>query len=289
MEYICTLFPSHIREELEKIKNQPIEEIRMKLNHPVFVYLRDEENILYHNGALIKVTGEDISYILRCATGNSLYAYSEDILNGFITVKGGHRIGVSGRMVYDNKKPLSVRDINGLNIRVSGKNKPVGSKAFDFIYSDGVLKNTLIISPPKCGKTTLLRDLVRLISDMKKERAVLIDERDELASAFEGEASCDVGKRTLVLSGYSKKDGFSHGIRGLSPTVIACDEIGDKADYQVVFDGIKKGVKIIATLHGEEKFLDKYPETCLFEKIITLDKSFTPHFYEWSGGKICEL
>ncbi len=289
MENICKVFPSYIKEEVLRFKKNEVEEIRIKINSPVFLYAKDGEHVLCHNGMVVIATKEDIDYILRSATGNSLYAYSEDIKNGFITVKGGHRIGVSGRMVYDNKSTLAVKDISGLNIRISGRGKKVGNSVIDFVYKDGCLKNTLIVSPPKCGKTTLLRDLIRIASDVKKERVVLIDERDELASSHDGICSCDVGKRTLVLSGYSKRDGFSHGIRGLSPTLIACDEIGGKEDREILFDGIKKGVRIIATLHGEAEFLNKYPETQLFERIIVLDKDFSPSFFERRGGVFYEL
>ena len=289
MENILKLLPSHIREELKKLAFESIEEIRLKINSPVFVYTRHGEHILFKNGKTITALKEDIDCILRCATGNSLYAYSEDIKNGFITVKGGHRIGISGRMIYDNKTVLAIRDINGLNIRISGKEKRISGNVISFVYNDNVLKNTLIVAPPKCGKTTLLRDIVRAMSDEKKERVVLIDERDELASVYEGINGCDVGKRTLVLSGYGKKEGFSHGIRGLSPTVIACDEIGGREDIEILLEGIKRGVKIIATLHGEIEFLNEYKEAELFGRIIALDENFTPFFFEKKGGSFCEL
>ncbi len=289
MENICKLFPSHIREELMKITFESIEEIRIKINSPVFVYTRAGEHILYRNGTMLLILKDDIDYILRCATGNSLYAYSEDIKNGFITIKGGHRIGISGRIVYDNKTILAVKDISGLNIRVSGKEKRVATNVISFVYKDNILKNTLIVSPPGCGKTTLLRDLIRIVSDERKERVVLIDERDELASVYEGVCGCDVGKRTLVLSGYGKKEGFSHGIRGLSPTVIACDEIGGNEDLEILFEGIKKGVRIIATLHGEREFLNEYKEAELFSRVIVLDKNFRPYFFEKRGGSFYEL
>ncbi|MBE7020998.1 MAG: stage III sporulation protein AA [Ruminococcaceae bacterium] len=289
MKYVSTLFPPYIKCALEEYENKNVEEIRLCAGSPFFIYADGREHILYSGAAMVTVSMEDIDFILKRATGNSLYAYGEDIKNGFITVRGGHRIGITGRAVYEKNKILAIRDISGINIRIAGIIPEDISYPADFLYKNGELKNTLIVSPPKCGKTTLLREIVRIASDRGRERVVLIDERDELASVYEGVSHYDVGKRTLVLSGYGKREGFSHAIRGLSPTLIACDEIGGEEDRKVITEGIKRGVKIIATLHGEAQSLKNYKEAELFERFILLDKSFTPSFYEKRGDDIYEL
>ena len=158
----------------------------------------------------------------------------------------------------------------------------------EFLNKD--IENTLIISPPKCGKTTLLRDLTRFLSNNKNVKIALIDERDEIASSYMGRDYNDVGKRTFVLSGYLKEEGFSHAVRSLSPDIIICDEIGDKEDFNIISYALLRGVKIIATLHGEGilKIKDKN-EFNDFKNIIVLNKNFEFKLYKFTDGEYIEL
>ena len=151
------------------------------------------------------------------------------------------------------------------------------TKKFSFNkYVTSLIKNTLIISPPGEGKTTLVRDITRNLSKEKNIKIAVIDERDEIASVYMGKAQNYVGIRTFVMSGYNKKDGFEQSIRSLSPTVIVCDEIGGKEDVNAVKNAVNKGVKVITTIHGysvsdiEKKEEYKDLLNC-FECVITIE------------------
>lgn len=290
MESIYNIMPLRIKEGLYRIDNVLIEEIRIKANAPVFVYSKNQEFYLFYNNEVIYTSIDDIAEILKRATKNSVYAYLEDIKNGYITIDNGHRIGICGRAVYENDKLINIKEISSLNIRCANELTGVGQKIFENIFDGSDLKNTLIISPPKCGKTTVLRDITRLMSGVKNMRIVLIDERDEIAASFMGASTVDVGDRTFVLSGYLKKEGFSHAVRSLSPTVVICDEIGDDKDVSLIQSVLVRGVKIVASIHGSsvEEVLNKNKFNC-FERIIVLNKNFQSKIYSLKNGEYYEL
>lgn len=287
---ILDVMPLNISKAIEKHKDIFIEEIRIKLSSPIFLYSKNKEYFLYNDNEIIYATKEDISYILKKATKNSLYTYTEDIKNGFITIEGGHRIGIGGRAVYEKGRLINIKDISFLNIRCANEIEVVGEEILNKIFYNDYIYNTLIIAPPKCGKTTFLRDLTRLISNNRNVKLALIDERDEIASSFMGLSSNNVGDRTFVLSGYLKKDGFSHAVRSLSPDAIICDEIGNDEDFEAIYNAIIRGVKIIATIHGKniEDIIgnNKYHA---FERVVVLDKFFNKKIYKLDKGEYIEL
>lgn len=283
-ESVICILPERIKNALSSQVFDMIEEIRIRVDAPVYIYGNNKEFYLYESDRMLYAAKDDINFILQKATCNSLYTYTEDIKNGFITIKDGHRIGVCGRAVYENGKLINIKDISALNIRCASEIKGVGSEIAKRIYDSGILKNTLIVAPPKCGKTTVLRDVARILSLNKGMKTVVIDERDEIAAGFMGKNSNDVGERTFVMSGYLKKEGFSHAVRGMAPTLIICDEIGNEEDYKIIKDALLRGVKIVATLHGNsEKDL---PDECykLFEQIVYLNKNFESTIIE-TGDK----
>lgn len=186
-------------------------------------------------------------------TKSSLYTYLDNIREGYITIEGGHRVGLAGTAVYSENTLSYLRDISSVNIRVSHEIKGVADSLFSILTQNKCLSDTLIISPPGCGKTTLLRDLTRLISDtIPKSKVVVIDERSELGATHLGEAQNDLGKRTDILNGYSKKDGIERAIRSLSPTTIITDEIGTPEDEDSILKAKQAGITVIATIHGDE-------------------------------------
>lgn len=290
MESVFNILPDKIGRALYPFCESLIEEIRIKVNCPVFIYIKNKEYTLYCNNEIYIAGKDDIDYILKKSTKNSLYAYMEDIKSGFITIDNGHRIGISGRAVYENGKLINIKDINSLNIRCANELKGIYKEVYNKLFLNKDIENTLIISPPKCGKTTLLRDLTRFLSNNKNVKIALIDERDEIASSYMGRDYNDVGKRTFVLSGYLKEEGFSHAVRSLSPDIIICDEIGDKEDFNIISYALLRGVKIIATLHGEGilKIKDKN-EFNDFKNIIVLNKNFEFKLYKFTDGEYIEL
>ena len=286
MESIFNILPDSIIKALKPFCDSLIEEIRIKINCPIFIYIKSKEHTLYYNNEIYIAKKEDIDYILKKATKNSLYAYMEDIKNGFITIDNGHRIGIAGRAVYEDKKLINIKDISSLNIRCANELKGVYENVYNKLFKNKDIENTLIISPPKCGKTTLLRDLTRLLSKNKNIKIALIDERAEIASSYMGKDYNDVGERTFVLSGYSKEEGFSHAVRSLSSDIIIADEIGGREDFNIISYALKRGVKIIATLHGDGIFeIKNKREFSAFKNIVVLDKNFDYKIYKFTDGE----
>ena len=205
---ILEYFPNNIKVELmKKINNTNynlLEEIRIRVNRPIVLkFNNDLKKIDY----IIKT--EDILRIMEYITENSIYSYQKQICEGYITLKGGHRVGISGNVVLENEKVININYIYSLNFRISKEIIGVADEIIKYVYENGNIKNTLIISPPGAGKTTILRDLVRKISNgidtvaFNGVNVGMIDERGELAAMYKGIAQNDVGMRTDVLSNVS--------------------------------------------------------------------------------------
>ncbi|WP_294348521.1 stage III sporulation protein AA [uncultured Clostridium sp.] len=291
-EDLIKIFPSPMIKFLEMyIKENKLQEIRVKIEKPLIINLANEEVVLNY-----KVTREDIKYILQRISNYSLYAYEEEIKQGFITIKGGHRVGLAGECVMDGGKIKTIRNISSLNIRICREIKGCSKKVMKYIYDGNKVYNTLIISPPKCGKTTILRDIARNISSFKKKLAI-IDERSEIASSYLGVPQMDVGIRADVLDNCLKSEGMIMAIRSLSPEVIICDEIGTNKDIDALQIAFNSGVNIIVTLHGSsiDDFLKRNVfkeliENNIVQRVIVLGNSkgvgTVENIYDLSGGEI---
>jgi stage III sporulation protein AA len=286
--------PSNLKIILEKlpdsIKND-IEEIRLRTGRPLMVGGCNKEYFLGSNGLEGKageryiVTQEDIKSAVHLISNFSLYSVEDEIRNGYITINGGHRIGLSGRAVIDNNKVRTIKDISFLNYRIAKQIIGAADKIAGYIIRPpDTIYNTLIISPPQCGKTTILRDLVRQLSNGIKEcnflgkKIALIDERNEIAACNFGKPRNDIGVRTDVMDGCPKAEGIIMMIRSMSPEIIATDEIGRREDAEAILDAINAGVKVITTIHGNdlEDFLRKNSleklNKALFERIIIMSR-----------------
>jgi len=278
-EEILKYFPMEIRNMIlfnENINLSELREIRLRVNRPLILISKENEVIIKKNNNEYLITKEIISRIFESICGNSVYAFENEISNGFITIYGGHRVGISGKPLYKEGKIYSIKDISGLNFRVSRELKGVADSIIPRIKEGGEFVNTLIISPPGFGKTTLLRDLVRQISD-SGYNVSLVDERSEIAGCFLGVPQNDVGLRTDVMDGISKYDGINMMVRSMGPEFIATDEIGTKEDVEAIEYAINSGVKILATAHGD-KVEDLYKsrkmrellEFNIFNKIVLI-------------------
>ncbi len=254
------MLPFNLRHHLEKnVSLDTLHEIRIKINQPIILGFSNREVVLD-----IKSSPEDIRMAVNKISKFSIFAFEEDVKQGFITVQGGHRVGITGEWVFDNREVKYLKNISSLNIRICREVKGFGKRFLNYIYKNGEILNTLIISPPKCGKTTLLRDLARTISNGESPlhrgfKLSIIDERSEIAASFRGVPQLDVGIRTDVYDNCLKSKGIILSIRSMSPEVVICDEIGTKDDFESILTAYNSGVSIICSIHGrnEEDFYNK--------------------------------
>lgn len=260
-----SLFPADRREfwKMAAKTSGDLTELRLRAGQPVIVRGINKEGFLSVRGEYTSDIKEayraDVSEIteyLRYLCKDSFYAYEDELRQGFITAEGGHRIGVTGKIVMDGERIRTVKNISGLNIRIAKQRKGVADGILPSVYRDGRVQNLLIISPPACGKTTLLRDLIRQISNGtsygKGCNVGVVDERSEIGGCYMGVAQNDLGIRTDLLDGCPKALGMMFLLRTMSPEVIAVDEIGGQEDAAAIRQAVRCGCRVIATVHGED-------------------------------------
>ena len=211
-----------------------------------------------------------------------MYAFSEEIKNGFLTIEGGHRIGIVGKVVTENGVIKSIQNISALNIRMSHEIKGCANFALQYAVKNGTFYHTLLVSPPACGKTTLLRDMVRQLSNGKKglflgQTVGVVDERGEIAGCYQGIAQNDIGIRTDVLDCCPKAEGMLILVRSMSPRIVAVDEIGKKEDFVAIESIVNAGIQLLCTVHGhnleevkKRKILGEMITSGIFHTIIVL-------------------
>ncbi|MBE6008350.1 MAG: stage III sporulation protein AA, partial [Lachnospiraceae bacterium] len=236
------------------------------------IFLDQDGRITGKENAFIP-SAKDIALTAEILGGYSLYAFDEEIKNGFITIEGGHRVGICGKVVADGGKIKTLRNISSLNFRLARQIKGCGDEALKYITYKGRFFNTLIISPPGGGKTTVLRDVIRRVSDgfgdFKGMTVGVCDERSEIAASFRGRAVNDIGIRTDVVDSCPKSKGMMILLRSMSPEVIAADEIGSEEDMVAIRTAVLSGVKLICTSHGEDiKDAERYKG--IFERYVLL-------------------
>lgn len=246
------------------------EEIRIRQNKPL-VIKKGNENFFMKNGNACSINEafrpqkDEIQDTLSRMCEYSPYAYNDEIRRGFITLEGGFRVGLAGTAVECKDGISTIKYINSLNIRISRELWGCADKVMKYVYG-----NTLIISPPGCGKTTILRDIIRQISNQGINISV-VDERCEISGIYLGNIQFDLGICTDVLCCYSKSIGMNMMLRSMAPKIIAVDEIGSNDDILAIHNLLNSGVKIIATIHCNtiENILQKpFIENIVKEKIF---------------------
>lgn len=244
MNKIMDILPSRVKSQIEMVDINTLTEIRLRVNKNLCLRFKNREDMLNY---IVNI--QDITDILKKVSSNSIYSIQNEINNGYITAVGGNRIGIVGEVVIENGKVINIKNISSMNIRICHEIIGAGKAIMSKIYINNEFLNTLIVSPPGCGKTTILRDIVRIISDSGKNVG-LVDERHEIASVYNGIPTLDVGKRTDVITNIDKAYGINILTRSMGLDVIATDEIGSKQDVLAVKKAIQSGIKILATAHG---------------------------------------
>ncbi len=254
-KYFPTRLQQAIWESAKKVasKTHQLEEIRLRLTKPAMLVFPQEDVLVNHT-----VHKQDIQKLISLISENSVYSYQNDLNNGFITVAGGHRVGILGRTYIKKNEIRAIRDISSVNFRISreinGSASELVSRLFDKLRKP--IKNTILVGPPACGKTTMLRDLTRIISsgnyNIPPHKVTVIDERSELSGVVKGVPQRDIGLRTDVLDGCPKSQGIILALRSMSPEVIVTDEIGSEQDIVAITEAMNAGVKIIASAHGND-------------------------------------
>ena len=221
-----------------------VEELRLRCGYPVMLKTSSGEIIQSKI-----ITREDLNSILSSLVKYSYYAYEEDLAQGFITINGGHRVGICGKAVINNDKPTLIREISSLNIRFAKDIVGCCIPMIPQLLKNNRPVNTLVISPPGCGKTTLLRDMARQLS-LRNINVAICDDRSEIAGMHESKSSFNLGPRVDVLDGCDKSYGISILIRSMAPQVIITDEIGKKTDIPAIEQCLSAGVCLITSIHG---------------------------------------
>lgn len=299
-EEVINSLSINLREMIKSISrdNVNIEEIRLRSLKPLIVNSNNKD--YFYNTRLNKldlnmdnpyiVSKDDIEQTFQIMCKYSIHSFIDDIKKGFITLRGGHRVGIVGKTIIEDGQVKNIKHISSLNIRISREVLGCSDKVLKHIIKGkDKINNTLIISPPQCGKTTLIRDIVRNISNGNEEflfsgmKVALIDERNEISGSYLGVPQMDVGIRTDVIETCPKDIGIMMLLRSMSPNVIVTDEIGNIDEIKALYTALNGGVSLITTVHGDSiddirnrKELSNLLDSELFKKVIILSSKKGP-------------
>ena len=295
MQTILRVMPARIKEGLQKLSAQQIsllQEIRLRRQQPLLLKIGNSEWGLSAKGTCkveesYVISQKELVDILHAMSGFSLYAIEDELKQGYLTLEGGHRVGLTGKAVLENDQIKTLKYMNGMNIRIAHEVIGCSERVMPYLVSNQKVYHTLIISPPGCGKTTLLRDIIRQLSDgyhgYGPYTVSVVDERSEIAACYEGMPQKNVGKRTDVLDGCPKAEGMRMLLRAMGPEVVAVDEIGKAEDCTALREMLGAGVAIICTVHGKDETeclrrpsLKEMLSEGLFERIIILSHRHGP-------------
>ena len=254
-----------------------IYEIRLRVGRPLFYTYDGGEGFLTDHDGKYVVTREDLKETMEYISGYSLYSYEDEMRQGFLTVQGGHRVGVTGKVILDGNEIQGMKYISCINVRLAHEVVGCADQVMPYIRKKDWVAHTLIVSPPRGGKTTLLRDIIRQLSNGEEKKKMpgvtvgVVDERSELAGSYQGVPQNDLGMRTDVLDGCKKTEGIRMLLRSMSPQILAVDELGGKEDFAAVKQALCCGCRVLGTVHAGcvQELLDKpYLQACVTQKLF---------------------
>lgn len=305
-EEVLQVLPERLRQIVERSVADwnTVQEIHIRLGKGIAITANGRKELPNPNGQV--VSRREFRELMEYISNYSLYAFEEEIKKGFLTIPGGHRVGVSGRAVTEDNEVKKLRNISFVNIRIAHEKKGCANAVMPYLLEKDRFLSTLLVSPPGAGKTTLLRDIVRNLASggnlagsgrmFGAKNVSVVDERSEIASCYMGVPQNDVGMFCDVLDACPKSEGIRMMLRSMAPEVIAVDEIGTGNEYEALTEALTSGCSLLATVHGdsirhirEKPFLKQLLEERMFERIIILRQKEHPGVIEGifdAGGQV---
>ncbi len=276
-----SVFPTALAEGIDRLtasERKGLQEIRLRCGQPAAYLVDGQERVIPWGASGYLVDEKCLQEIVNRATGYSTYAVHHQLSRGYLTLPGGHRLGLCGQAVMGQEGIRTLKEISSLNLRIAKHIPESYSEAEAYFLHHPA--STLLSGPPGCGKTTLLRHLIRLSSDTMHQRVGIVDERMEIAACTGGKMGFPLGAMTDVLSGAPKSEGIYLLLRTMNPDWIAVDEITDEKDLEALLRSSFCGVRILATAHMfcrddlySRPLYAKMCEMNLFENLILMDKN----------------
>ncbi|MGG1400613.1 stage III sporulation protein AA [Bacillus salipaludis] len=302
METILHFLPKNIADLISKLppnQKEELEEIRIRINRPIEITTKGAPQFLSY-----RIQPEDAFHLMNKISHFSIYTLEEELKRGYITVSGGHRIGLAGKVILEDGRVKAIRDISSFNIRIAREKVGIAEPFISYIYKDTWM-NTMVIGAPQTGKTTLLRDFARVISTgvyskgIQANKVGIVDERSEIAGCVNGVPQLTFGNRVDVLDACPKAEGMMMMIRSMSPDVLIVDEIGRKEDAEAIQEAVHAGIKLMMTTHGtsleeikNRPSLKGILEQNIFRRFIVLSRDEGPgtvtHLLDGEGKELIQ-
>ncbi|WP_026572554.1 stage III sporulation protein AA [Bacillus sp. UNC438CL73TsuS30] len=302
METILHFLPKNIADLISKLppnQKEELEEIRIRINRPIEITTKGAPQFLSY-----RIQPEDAFHLMNKISHFSIYTLEEELKRGYITVSGGHRIGLAGKVILEDGRVKAIRDISSFNIRIAREKLRIAEPFISYIYKDTWM-NTMVIGAPQTGKTTLLRDFARIISTgvyskgIQANKVGIVDERSEIAGCVNGVPQLTFGHRVDVLDACPKAEGMMMMIRSMSPDVLIVDEIGRKEDAEAIQEAVHAGIKLMMTTHGtnleeikNRPSLKGILEQRIFRRFIVLSRDEGPgtvtHLLDGEGKELIQ-